>query len=217
MNSSDARQAIDWVIQYQVTPQILRPALFLDRDGTIIENVPYLSDPAKVVLIEGVVERIKAFRGRGFAIVIVTNQSGIARGLCTPDQYRAVEARVQALLGLGSIDATYACPFLPGGQGLYDVDHSWRKPSDGMLRAAAADLNLDLSRSIMVGDSFADMSAGARAGVACLVHVLSGHGEAERNIVAQTFGDEDPERSGHSLLLVDTLADLDPTRLPTHS
>ncbi|MEO7466509.1 MAG: HAD family hydrolase [Sphingobium limneticum] len=152
-----------------------KPALFLDRDGTVIENIPYLNDPARVSLIAGVRETIAAFRDRGYAAIIVTNQSGVARGLVSPEQYRAVEAVVIQALGPGLVDATYACPFHP--------EHPWRKPEPGMLLAAAQDLELSLAGSVMVGDTLADMKAGAASGVGAVAHVRTGHGGEERAAV----------------------------------
>lgn len=152
-----------------------KAAVFLDRDGTVIENRPYLDDPAQVFVIPGAREAIAAFRAKGYAVVLVTNQSGVARGLVSPEQYHAVEAAVIAALGLGLVDATYACPFHP--------EHPWRKPEPGMLLAAAEDLSLLLPRSTMIGDTLADVIAGERAGVARIIHVLTGHGAEERSKV----------------------------------
>jgi D-glycero-D-manno-heptose 1,7-bisphosphate phosphatase len=173
---------VSWV-RIDATPRRGGPALFLDRDGTLIENTPYLADPAGVRVIQGARETIAAFRAEGFAIIIVTNQSGVARGLCSPEQYRAVEARVLEQLGPGTVDAVYACPFHPAGQGEFAREHPWRKPDAGMLLDAAARFQLDLKRSVMVGDSLSDMRAGAKAGTGWLVHTLTGHGAAERPMV----------------------------------
>lgn len=160
------------------------PAVFLDRDGTVIENVPYLDCPDGVCLIDGAREAIRACRAQGYAIVIVTNQSGVARGLLTADQYRAVEERVLDCIGADLVDGVYACPFHPAGAGAFAADHPWRKPAAGMLEAARTRLSIDMRNSIMVGDSLSDMQAGAAAGVRRLVHVLTGHGLAEREAVA---------------------------------
>jgi D-glycero-D-manno-heptose 1,7-bisphosphate phosphatase len=160
-------------------------ALFLDRDGTIVENIAYLSDPEAVSVIPGAVETISAFRAAGFAIIIVTNQSGVARGLISREQYRAVDASVLEQLGAGLVDATYACPFHPDGAGRYAGNHPWRKPKGGMIEAAAMDLRLNLAGSVMVGDSLTDILAAADAGVGVAVHVLTGHGARARVAVEQ--------------------------------
>lgn len=171
-----------------------KPALFLDRDGTVIENVPYLRDPAEISLIPGAKQAIDAFRAAGFAVIIVTNQSGVARGVVSPEEYRAVEAAVVAILGEDSVDASYACPYYP--------DHPWRKPAPGMLLAAAADHGLALAGSMMVGDTLADMIAGNAAGVGALVHVQTGHGAGERAAV-EAWG-----QKRRSLRLTTSLADI---------
>lgn len=172
----------EW-LRVECRPDAGVPALFLDRDGTVIENVPYLNDASQVRLIEGATATIEAFRAAGFAIVIVTNQSGVARGICTPEQYAAVDRQVQSVLGRASADIVYACPFHPDGAGDYAIEHSSRKPEAGMIMDAARRFGLDIAASVMVGDSLSDIEAGARAGVGRVVHVLTGHGEAQRAAV----------------------------------
>lgn len=179
-----------------------KPALFLDRDGTVIENTPYLNDPAQVSVIPGAREAIAAFRAKGYAVIVVTNQSGVARGLVAPEQYRAVEAAVIAALGPGLVDATYVCPFYP--------EHPWRKPEPGMLLAAAQDLSLLLPRSIMVGDTLADVIAGTSAGVARVIHVLTGHGAEERSKVETWASSRDGE-SRRQVGFAGSLGELLPT------
>lgn len=170
----------EWVKLYGLgSARGRRPALLCDRDGTLIHNVPYLADPEGVELIDGVRETLQSFRQHGYAIVQVSNQSGVARGKVTPAQYASVQQRMIDRLGQGMIDAAYACPWLADGLSPFDVDHEWRKPAPGMLHAAASDLDLDLNRSVMVGDSLSDLQAGAAAGVKRLVHVATGHGENE--------------------------------------
>lgn len=171
---------LDAWVRIDALPRPGAPALFLDRDGTVIENRPYLADPEGVTLIPGARKAIAAFRATGYAVIMVTNQSGVARGLCSAEQYRAVEARVLERLGPGAVDAVYACPFHPDGQAPFARDHPWRKPGAGMLLDAAARFGLDLGRSVMVGDSLADIKAGANAGTGWLIHTLTGHGAAER-------------------------------------
>lgn len=164
-----------WTTRHSHADLTGKRALFLDRDGTVIENVPYLNDPAQVSLIPGAREAIIAFRAAGFAVIVVTNQSGVARGLVSPEQYKAVEVAVVGALGKDLVDATYACPFL--------AEHPWRKPNPGMLLAAAEDYRLALPGSLMVGDTLADLRAGAAAGVGTLVPVRTGHGAKERAAV----------------------------------
>ncbi len=155
--------------------RVRAPALFVDRDGTLIELVDYLSRPEEVVPIPGAFEAIARARRRGFRVVMVTNQSGIRRGLFGWEAFDAVQRRVHALMdaaGAGC-DAVYACPALPGD------DAPCRKPNPGMLQAAAADLAIDLARSWVVGDSAHDLEAGARAGLEVGWLVPTGHGERD--------------------------------------
>ncbi len=146
-----------------------RPAVFVDRDRTLIEDPGYLADPAQVKLLPGAAEAVALLRAAGYPVVVVTNQSGIARGLITEEQLAAVHQRLQALLqqqGTG-VDAIYYCPYLDGPEAVVDSYRrasSLRKPQPGMLLAAARDLNLDLKSSWMVGDAVSDIEAGRSAG-----------------------------------------------------
>jgi len=158
-----------------------RSALFLDRDGVIIEDCHYISSPEQVRLCPGARWLIGTSHQLGWPVVVVTNQSGIARGLVTWDGYEAVNARMLELLGPGApLAAVYA-----NGHGPHTPEQCWRKPSPMMLLNAAEELNLDLKRSIMVGDRLSDLQAGASAGVEYVVHVLRGHGMRERKSVLQ--------------------------------
>jgi D-glycero-D-manno-heptose 1,7-bisphosphate phosphatase len=136
-----------------------RPVAFLDRDGTVIHDAHYLADPAGVRLIEGAAAAIARVRAAGIAVVIVTNQSGIARGRITPAQYDAVRARLDALLAAAgaAVDATYHCPHHPDVDGPCDC----RKPALGLYRQAIADLDLDAGRTAFVGDRWSDLAAAA--------------------------------------------------------
>ncbi len=151
----------------------LRPAVFLDRDGTLIEDAHYLADPDGVVLIDGAVDALARLRAAGLALVVVTNQSGIARGLISLDEYQAVAARVNTLLERAGapVDLTCFCPHHPEVTG----PCSCRKPALGMHRAAARALGLDLARSYFVGDKWADVEAGRRAGGHAIL-VRTGYG-----------------------------------------
>ncbi len=144
-----------------------KPAIFLDRDGTLNEEVDYLSDPEQLVMIPGAAAAVARLNARGIPVVVVTNQSGIGRGKYGWDDFAAVMSRMGALLALenGRIDAVYASPHHERGQGAYAVaDHPERKPNPGMLVRAAEELGLDLARSWMVGDKDIDLEAGRRAG-----------------------------------------------------
>lgn len=144
-------------------------AVFLDRDDTIIENSEYIGDPARVRLLPGAAEAIRRFAAAGHLVVIVSNQSGVARGLFTEADLSRVHARVEELLHAAGarVDAAYYCPFLDGpeaGVARYRRPSDLRKPAPGMLLQAARELNVDLSRSWMIGDSQSDVEAGRRAG-----------------------------------------------------
>jgi D-glycero-D-manno-heptose 1,7-bisphosphate phosphatase len=144
----------------------LRPAVFLDRDGTLIELIPYLSDPALVRLLPGVAESLKQLRYAGFACVLVTNQSAIGRGMLTEDRLDQIhdELHCQLATAGAALDGIYYCPDAPGNDDGTVVGYQDRKPGSGMLRRAAADLKLDLGSSWMVGDSISDVLAGFNAG-----------------------------------------------------
>ena len=139
-----------------------RPALFLDRDGAVIEDTGYLCRVEDIVMIEGAAAVIAAANAREVAVVLVTNQAGIGRGLYGWSEFRAVQdAIVAALAAQGArFNAVYACPHHPDGQGGFaQADHPARKPNPGMLLQAAADLALDLKQSWLVGDRATDIEA----------------------------------------------------------
>ncbi len=145
----------------------MKPAVFLDRDGTLNEEVDYLSDPDQLVLIPGAAAAVAKLNARGIPVVVVTNQSGIGRGKYGWRDFAAVMSRMDSLLAghRARIDAVYAAPHHEKGQGEYAVaDHPDRKPNPGMLLKAAEEHGLDLSRSWMVGDKALDLEAGRRAG-----------------------------------------------------
>ncbi len=160
------------------------PALFLDRDGTLIELVPWLHRAADVVPVPGAFESVAAAGEAGLRVVLVTNQSGIERGLYGWDAFAEVQERVIALAEAagGRIDAVYACPALPGSGA------PCRKPAPGMLHAAATDLDIDLSTSWIVGDSASDLEAGRRAGLARGWLVPTGYGARDRATAARLAG-----------------------------
>lgn len=166
------------------SPRRNGPALFIDRDGTLIEDPGYISDPADVRVLPGVPETLRRFRDAGHALVIVTNQSGIGRGLYGWDDYKAVAARLRDLLAAEGIvlDAEYACGHAPEAQ------CDWRKPAPGMILAAAKALGLDLGRSLLAGDKRLDIDAAVAAGLPRAAHVATGQGRKEREkLVGERF------------------------------
>ena len=155
------------------------PALFLDRDGVLIEDKHYICNRNDVKLCHGAKKLLEQSKNNHWPVVVVTNQSGISRGLFDWSAYERVTQRLLQLLGTETlISAIYA-----NGHGPNANLNSWRKPSPGMLLAAAKDLNIDLSRSILVGDRLTDLQAGESAGLPFLIHVLTGHGKKERAAV----------------------------------
>ncbi|MEM9882654.1 MAG: HAD family hydrolase [Planctomycetota bacterium] len=159
-----------------------RPAVFLDRDNTLIHNDGDLGDPEAVRLIRGAAPAVASVCGLGYRVVVVTNQGGVARGAYTEADVDAVHDRIETLIRQRAngarIDAFYFCPFHPQGTvAAYKKEHPTRKPKPGMLTQAAADLDLDLSQSWMVGDALRDVEAGAAAG--CRTVLLSSNGDGE--------------------------------------
>ena len=154
-----------------------RRAVFLDRDGTLVDDPGFLKDPNDVRLLPGSGEALAQLARAGFAIVVITNQSGIGHGLLTHDDYRRVQARVQELLardGAG-VDATYYCPHSPADDDPCDC----RKPGTRLYREAESDLDLDMAGSWWVGDRLSDLHpAEAFGGRAILV--LTGYGQEHR-------------------------------------
>lgn len=143
-------------------------ALFLDRDGVINHEVGYLHAAEQVRWVEGIFELCRAAVGLGYRLVVVTNQSGIARGMYTEEQFEAlmVWMRGEFVARGVALDAVYFSPYHPvHGLGEYKREHEDRKPGPGMLLRAARDLGLDLGRSVMVGDRCSDVGAANAAGL----------------------------------------------------
>ena len=145
------------------------PAIFLDRDGTLIEDPGYLSRPEQVRLHPGAPAAISAVNAHGWLAVVVTNQSGIARGLLTEDQYAATARRLEELLARAGarLDGQYHCPHLPEITGPCEC----RKPGTLLYRRAAEDLGIDLARSWWIGDAPRDVLPAAALGGAGAVLV----------------------------------------------
>lgn len=145
----------------------LKPAVFLDRDGVVIEDVNYLGDPDRVRLIPGSAEAVAELNRAGWAVVIVSNQSGVARGLFSLAAVDAVHAHLAVMLRNhgARIDSFLFCPHHPEAEmPEFRADCDCRKPRPGMLLCAAAELGLDLAESWMIGDRESDLAAGAAAG-----------------------------------------------------
>ena len=142
-----------------------KAAVFLDRDDTLIENIPYLGDPSKVRLMPGAAEACQKLSQAGLPLFVVSNQSGVGRGLITKEQVWAVDRKMESLLGQpGTIHGYYHCYAAPG-----DPYDERRKPSPVMLQEAAREHGLDLSESTMVGNRASDIHAGQRAGCSTIL------------------------------------------------
>jgi len=143
-------------------------ALFLDRDGVINHEVGYLSRAEDVRWMDGIIPLCRTAQSLGYKLVVVTNQSGIARGLYTEQDFQTLMTYMRSVLSRDNItlDAVYHCPYHPDrGIGEYKREHEDRKPSPGMLLRAARDLSLDLTQSILVGDRCSDIAAANAAGL----------------------------------------------------
>jgi len=168
-------------------PRAGRPALFLDRDGVVIEDTSYLRSPDDIIVIPGAANVIAAANEKSIAVVMVTNQSGIGRGYYGWNEFKAVQnAIIAALAAAGAIvNAVYACAHHPEGKGLLGhPSHPARKPNPGMLLQAASALALDLKSSWLVGDKADDVEAAKRAGIAGALLVATGYGDAQRGRAA---------------------------------
>jgi D-glycero-D-manno-heptose 1,7-bisphosphate phosphatase len=143
-----------------------QPAVFLDRDDTILDDPSYLRTVKQMRFLPGTARAIARLNQAGFLVVVVTNQSGIARGFLTEDDLAVIHEEFREQLGRAGahVDAIYFCPFLPGAPvPEYAKPSNWRKPAPGMLLQAAKDLGIDLAASWMVGDGERDVQAGRAA------------------------------------------------------
>lgn len=160
----------------------MKRAVFLDRDGTINEDVDHLNDPSDVRLIPGAAEGIKKINNLGSAVVVVTNQSAIARGMLTEkalDEIHTVLIKKLSAEG-AKVDALYYCPHHPEGiVKEYAIECECRKPNTGMIKKALVDLNLSANGGFMVGDATSDILAGARAGLRTIL-VKTGYGGSDK-------------------------------------
>ncbi|MGA2172963.1 MAG: HAD family hydrolase [Sedimentisphaerales bacterium] len=153
-------------------------AIFMDRDDTLIEDPGYINDPEQVKLLEGAPEALIAIRAMGYKLVVVSNQSAVARGIVTEEILAQIHKRLEQLLAEKgtSLDRIYYCPYHPDGViPKYRRDSDHRKPNPGMLLDAAKDMDIDLTESWMVGNSPRDIEAGARAGCKTILIDNRGH------------------------------------------
>ena len=180
----------------------MKRAVFLDRDGTINEDVGHITEPSQFELIPGSIAAMNRLGEAGFCLPMITNQAGVGRGLMTEHQLKRVLDAFQNLLKKEgtSLDGVYYCPHHPEeGKGVYKTDCECRKPGHAMFLQAASDLDIDLTRSYMIGDHWSDAQAGMAAGCQAIL-LRTGHGPQE---IARV-----PEEQLSSLAFVaDDLAD----------
>ncbi|MEW6443365.1 MAG: HAD-IIIA family hydrolase [bacterium] len=176
-------------------------AVFLDRDGTLIREKGYLKDPKQVELEHGAARAASALKRSGFRVVVVTNQSGVARGFYTERDVLAVHQEIARLLGLAgaSADGFYYCPHHPRGElEPYRMECSCRKPGTGLLETAVQELGLSMAGSYLVGDKRTDMEAARRAGLTGIL-VLTGFGRDEWSACLRGAGPGSPDRVARDL------------------
>lgn len=161
-----------------------RPAVFLDRDGTLIEERDYLTRIDELALVPGAAVALRELRAAGFALVLATNQSAIARGMLSEEELARIHAELERRLAAegARLDAIYVCPHHPSeGAPPFRGACDCRKPAPGMLRRAIAELDLAPERSFAIGDAARDLEAGAALGIpGLLVRTGKGRGEEQR-------------------------------------
>jgi D-glycero-D-manno-heptose 1,7-bisphosphate phosphatase len=190
-----------------------RPALFLDRDGAVVQETGYLHRAKDIRVIPGAAKVIVAANQRSVPVIMVTNQSGIGRGYYGWTEFKSVQDAIIALLAAdgATIDAIYACAHHPEAEGvLAHPNHPARKPNPGMLLQAASDLALDLKSSWLVGDKADDIETAKRAGIAGALQVATGYGGAERQLAARLASPSFEVRFGQSIADAMTLPILMP-------
>ncbi|MFH2108333.1 MAG: HAD family hydrolase [Chrysiogenia bacterium] len=177
----------------------MNKAIFLDRDGTLIQDRGYICDFSQVGFFPFAADALRTMNRAGYLVIVVSNQSAVARGICSERQIIELHRQLQDhFKDRGAeIAAFYYCPFLADGKvARYRLDSPWRKPAPGMLLQAAIDFDLDLARSIMVGDKADDIEAGKRAG--CLT-MLVGSGQGRFSQAAPKTGPV-PDHTAENLL-----------------
>ncbi len=171
-------------------------AVFLDRDDTIIEDPGYINDPAQIKLLGGVVESLRRLQKMGYKLVVVTNQSGVARGIISEEAIEQIHERLQNLLTRRRVhlEGIYYCPYHPEGViAKYRRESDFRKPGSGMLLQAAEDMDIDLEHSWMIGNSYSDITAGANAG--CKTILIS----SSAKLPARSRGETRPDKTAANI------------------
>ena len=176
-----------------MAPNESAAAVFLDRDGTLMEEVYYCSEPEKVKIFSGVPEALQQMKARGYRLIVVSNQAGIGRGYFTEKEYRAVEAELARLVLPATFDATYFCPDHP------DHPTDRRKPAPGMILEAQREHDIDLARSFFIGDKAIDIECGRNAGVRTIL-VKTGYGAEQQSYAGANWVVEDLREAAEIVL-----------------
>lgn len=154
-------------------------AVFLDRDGTLLEEKGYITVPDAVAVLPGAAEAVVSLRAAGWKVFVVSNQAAVAKGMISEDELARINERMLMMLGAEGalLDGIYCCPHHPdGSEPEYAIECECRKPRPGLLERAAREHDLDLTQCVMIGDSLRDVQAGKEAGAGATVLVLTGHG-----------------------------------------
>lgn len=168
-----------------------KPAVFIDRDGTVNEQMGYINHPDRFVILPGVADAFRVLNKNGFLAIIISNQSGVARGYFPVELVdKTHDLMMQSLLRKGaSVDGIFFCPHYPRGVvPEYSLDCDCRKPKTGLIKKACEHFDIDMSRSYMIGDHYTDMELADRAEIkGILVKTGYGRGVIEYNLPGMTF------------------------------
>ncbi len=188
--------------------QIKKSAIFFDRDGVIIDDMHYISNPCDVKILSGVRQLLEISHAAGWLNIVITNQSGISKGFFDWNDYEKITAQMIRLLGNKfQIDAIYANSTSPNENFL---KNNWRKPSPYMIFEAANEFNINLNNSFLIGDRLTDLLSAKNAGLKKFVHVLTGHGKKERDMILNVLKES---YKNNELFILDNLSDLESVKL----
>jgi D-glycero-D-manno-heptose 1,7-bisphosphate phosphatase len=165
----------------------MNKAVFIDRDGTLIEEVGYLRMMEDLRFTPRAAEALRAFHQHGFLNIVITNQSAVARGLLSPKALRKIHLRLKNMAKEeeATIDDIFFCPHFPGGRvAPYNIECDCRKPKPGMIQQAAAKHHIDLQQSLLIGDKTSDLELGRNAGIRTIL-VLTGYGKETKESLAE--------------------------------
>ena len=163
----------------RVSMQMKRPAVFIDRDGTISEEVGYINHPSRFRVFPYAAEAIRMLNDNGWLAIVITNQAGVARGYFSEEMISSVHDQLKRELGGAELDAIYYCAHHPSvGEPPYRVDCDCRKPKTGLIDRAARDFEIDMGASWVIGDRYSDLELARNAGLHS-AFVLSGYGRGE--------------------------------------